>query len=394
MNAMTWSSIVPLIGGETIAMERVFGNRPEELLSYSPFASNDAHIVNHYDGEVPYRLIDKEEFTPRRVDVVNSVCPCAGLSSLSPTSAADSKVNEWMFESSKYVFENVKPTVLWGENAPHFATNKGTLIRERLRDMALDHGYSMSVMKTKSLVHGLPQIRTRSFYFFWRGMDAPLFDYYHRPHVKIEDLIRGVKSNSQREVIGRGKPSDNKYLEFILEHVRRQTFQEFYDSLQKSESVITIIEQESDWVSCAEWMESKGYDREAKSSRRRQAKLDDNKGYMKKDLLFAKDYIGAFVGHLPHSIRHPDEDRFIDYREAMTIMGLPDDFELLDPKHSSNHICQNVPVQTATDMATEVREVLLGNRRSSGHRYVLQDNVHQKVEETLFPSKTLVDFAV
>jgi site-specific DNA-cytosine methylase len=395
MSDFTWGSIVPLIGGETIAMERTFGTRPEYILSYSPFVANDLHLLNYYDNEVPYHLIDKEEgFTPKRVDVVNAVCPCAGLSSLSPTSSADSKTNDWMFDSAKYVFENVKPKVLWGENAPQFATNKGTKIREKLRDLAFENDYSMSVIKTKSLVHGLPQIRVRSFYFFWQGMDAPLFDYYSRPHVRFEDLLRGVTSNTQREPIGQGKPSDNKYLKFILESVRKQTFQEFYDSLEKSVGVIDVIERESDWTTCAEWMEANGYDREAKSSRRRQAKLDDHKGYMKKDLVIAKDYIGAFVGHMPSSIKHPDYDRYIDYREAMTIMGLPQDFILGDPKKSTNHICQNVPVQTATDMATEVREALLGNRKSSGHRYVVQDNIHQKVEETLYPTRTLVDFAV
>jgi site-specific DNA-cytosine methylase len=392
--AIKHAAIIPLIGGELIASERAFGTKPEYILTYSAFAANETHLLNYYENQIPYHVIDKlgEDFRPTQVDVVSAVCPCAGLSSLSPSSSADSAVNDWMEISAKYVFENVKPRVFWGENAPAFATNKGTKIREKIRDLGQKHGYSMTVIKTKSLVHGLPQIRQRSFYFFWKDETAPVLEYYKRDHIKIEELIRNVKSNFQREPIGQGKPSDNKYLKYILEHLTKKTFAEFYAEMDRTIGVIDYIERHSNWVDTAEWMEANGYEREAKSCRRRQAKLDAGMGYMKKDLVIPKDYIGAFVGHLPSSIAHPDEDRFIDFREAMTIMGLPDDFELLNPKRQTNHICQNVPVGTATDMATEVREYLAGNRKSSGYKYVLQDNVNQKIEETSFLNKSLVDF--
>lgn len=79
-------------------------------------------------------------------------------------------------------------------------------------------------------------------------------------------------------------------------------------------------------------------------------------------------------------LTHPIHDRYITYREAMTIMGLPNDFELLEPKKSANHICQNVPVQTAQDMATEVREYLLGNRETINSTLTFQYNHNQKHE--------------
>lgn len=55
-------------------------------------------------------------------------------------------------------------------------------------------------------------------------------------------------------------------------------------------------------------------------------------------------------------------------------MGMPEDFELLNARKSVNHICQNVPVQTAVDMATEIREYLLGNREMVDSTYVFQYN--------------------
>jgi hypothetical protein len=89
-----------------------------------------------------------------------------------------------------------------------------------------------------------------------------------------------------------------------------------------------------------------------------------------------KDYIGAFVGHYPLMLTHPYEDRYITYREAMSIMGLPHDFELLNPKANLNHICQNVPVGTAADMAFEIKEYLEGRRDTvdATDRILLQYN--------------------
>ena len=46
-----YASIVPLIGGETIAMQNVFGKRPEYILSYEGFENNDQHLVEYYKNE-------------------------------------------------------------------------------------------------------------------------------------------------------------------------------------------------------------------------------------------------------------------------------------------------------------------------------------------------------
>ena len=99
---------------------------------------------------------------------------------------------------------------------------------------------------------------------------------------------------------------------------------------------------------------------------------------MRRGTIIPKDYIGAFVGHYPTMLTHPEEDRYINYREAMTIMGLPADFELLNPKKSANHICQNVPVYTAADMATEVKKYLNNELPMLDTDYVLQYNKSEK----------------
>jgi site-specific DNA-cytosine methylase len=171
---MNYASIVPLIGGETIAMERVFKKRPEYILSYEDFKANDTHLVEYYKREVPYYLLGNDRnYDLPSVDVVNTVCPCAGLSSLNTTASSDAAANDWMLTSANYILGTIKPQVFWGENAPRLASKMGEPIVENLRSIGREFGYTFSLYKTKSLLHGLGQVRDRSFYFFWKGDKVP-----------------------------------------------------------------------------------------------------------------------------------------------------------------------------------------------------------------------------
>ena len=154
---ITHASIVPLIGGETIGQMQALGSKPDYLLSYSPFSNNDSHIRN-YLKDTPYILLDQGGKHPHYVDVVGATCPCAGLSSLSPSANSGASVNDWLTTTAKYVLEEMKPKVFWGENAPRFAGEMGKPIVDKLMDIARPAGYTMSIYRTKSLLHGLSQV--------------------------------------------------------------------------------------------------------------------------------------------------------------------------------------------------------------------------------------------
>ena len=133
---MRFASIIPLIGGATIAMENVLQKKPEYILSYEDFKANDKHLVDYYKGKVPYHLYGDNglPYLPH-VEVINTVCPCAGLSSLSPTASGDAAVNDWMLTSANLVLGTLKPDVFWGENAPGLASNIGKpVVRETQKD--------------------------------------------------------------------------------------------------------------------------------------------------------------------------------------------------------------------------------------------------------------------
>ena len=119
---MKYASIVPLIGGETLAMENVFGKRPEFILTFDGFQANEEHLLNHYNYEVPYLNLSETKTDTDKVNVINTVCPCAGLSSLSPSASSNNVMNDWMYKSAEYVLNECQPDIFWGENAPRLAS--------------------------------------------------------------------------------------------------------------------------------------------------------------------------------------------------------------------------------------------------------------------------------
>lgn len=390
MSEFTHASIVPLIGGETIGSHRAFGAPPIHFMSYEAFEGNDKHILNYYDNKIPYHVLDAGGNIPeQKADVVSSVCPCAGLSMMSHGYGDDNDNNKWMIETANLILGDYQPKCFWGENAPGFAGKIGTNVRNQMKAIGAENGYTMSVYRTKSLLHGVPQVRERSFYFFWKDTDGqvPIFNYYNREYTPIEELIRNVKSNFQTEPINKKKPSDNPYYKYILEEVEGgKTHTEHSKDVDPTSArgvdAFSYIERAGKtYNEVAEWMEANGYENEVEKCKYKHEKLARGGSIMRRGVIVPKDRIGAFVGHYPTMLTHPDEDRFINYREAMSIMGLPEDFELVDagPK-VANHICQNVPVQTATDMATEVLATLRGERKMVDTDYILQYNGTQKLE--------------
>lgn len=391
---MKYASIIPLIGGETIAMERAFGKRPEYILSYSPFCANDEHLLNYYGYEVPYYLLDEDASHRGDVDVVNSVCPCAGLSLMSVTASSNNPKNQWMIDSTEHVLGVVKPTVLWGENAPALATKMGRPVVEKLRQSAQRHGYSMSLFKTKSLDHGIPQYRRRTFFFFWKGDRVPVFDYFKKERPSIENFIRGVKVNypdpMSNLLVNAKTPSQDPFYRYVLQELNGGiTHKEFSVRIPKSTGALSYINDRVRFDVVAKKLREWGIEREAAQCDRMQAKLDSGGGLMLRSTLVPKDYIGAFVGYLPHSITHPDEDRYWNVRECLAIMGMPNEFQLLNPIKSINHICQNVPVGTATDMAMQVKRFLDGTVDTIKTQFLIQDNHNQKIE---YETERLTEF--
>lgn len=395
---MNYASIVPLIGGETFGMQEVFGQKPDYILSYSDFEANDRQLLNYYNNAVPYYKLDQGGTAPHQVDVVNTVCPCAGLSSLSTTSSSNNSTNDWMIKSAEYILEEVQPTVFWGENAPRLAGKMGIPIVNKLRKIGKDNGYTMTLYKTKSLLHGLSQVRDRCFYFFWKGNHIPEFAFYKNLlRDRIEDTIRASATNRHDEMYElqpkTSKPSDDPYYKYVLEEMEGGiTHQEFFKRIEKTITPLDYIEQNGiKYDKVAKWMKENNYEKHATKCQRMYEKLEAGGNIMRKTTTIAKDYIGAFVGNMATDLTHPDADRYINIREALDIMKMPKDFHLQGGIKNINMICQNVPVTTAKDMASNVSAYLDGRLTTYESDFAIQDNKTAKFWKESEPA-TLEEF--
>ena len=385
---MKFASIIPLIGGATLAMQNVLQRKPEYILSYDVFKENDNHLVQYYKGQVPYYVYgDNGIPSLPSVEVINTVCPCAGLSSLSPSASSDAPANDWMLTTSRLVLGTFKPQVFWGENAPGLASNIGKPVVKKLREIAKQFGYTFSIYKTKSVLHGLGQVRNRTFYFFWKGEKIPQFEYIKRDHEKIEDTIRAVKRKSDdpmNVLTNKEKPSNNPFYKYVLEEMCGGiSHKEFIDTkITRSQNAMDYIEWNGgSYKDVSRWMEVQGFSKIAERCKTIHKKLSQGGNIMRKLCHFPKGTIGAFVGHMPNNLTHPDEDRYLTIRECMSIMKLPDDFVLQGGLKNLNHICQNVPVTTAEDMALHVEKFVDGrlDNQMIDTDFLIQDNTNHKL---------------
>lgn len=397
MNNFTHATFIPLIGGLTIGQQMVFGKKPKYLLSFSPFKNNDQHLVHYYDNEVPYILLDEGGKIPGYVDVVSSVCPCAGLSSLSPAASSQSSTNDWMSKTASIVLEQIKPRVLWGENAPRLASKMGEPTVAKLRKIAKDNGYTFSLYKTKSKLHGLCQVRDRSFYFFWKGSRVPFMNYYNLENERIEDVIRNAHGESfdpMAEIIPNKRiPSQEPFYQFVLEELEGGiTHQQFVSKIDRTWNPMDYLEAKGvSYKSVGKWMKDNGHDRLAIRCERIHNKLEQDMNVMRKTTEIPHGHIGAFVGHMPTMLTHPDIDRYISIRESLEIMKMPKDFQLQGAPRTLNHICQNVPVTTARDMALEIDKFLKNELDFIQTDFLIQDNRNQTADYKI-PSQNLESF--
>ena len=395
---MNFASIVPLIGGETIAMENVFGKRPEYILTFDGFQANEEHLLNYYNNSIPYLNLSEGHSFTEKVDVINTVCPCAGLSSLSPSASSDNAMNDWMYKSAEYILTEVQPKVFWGENAPRLASKMGEPVVKKLRKIGRENGYTFSIFQTKSILHCLGQVRDRTFYFFWKDDKVPLFDYIFEKPKSIEDEILEVErrdDDPMSQILTNDRiPSEEPYYKYVLEVLEGGiSHKEFQAKIEKTTNPMDYIEEHTNYKVVAKWMRENGYDNVAAKCDRQYHKLKAGGNIMRKTTEIPKDKIGAFVGHMPTCLTHPKEDRYLTVREALSLMKLPNDFQLLNPKRSLNHICQNVPVTTAEFAAKMVKKYLDKKLDMIDTDFLIQDN-RKKALKYEKNSLQLTDFMI
>jgi len=391
--SLRWSAIIPLISGMVLGAKKATGQGPEYILSYDAFESNDSHCRKNFP-EVPYGLIDEGGIKWDRpfaeniegVDMVVSLCPCAGLSALNSSTKAGSEKarggdaiqNEWMYKSSEYVLEHIQPRVLWGENAPGLYTALGKKVADRLYEIAKKHGYSFSMIKTSTSKHGIPQNRTRSFYFFWKSETAPVLEWISKETESLEDYLEHTPKGlySDKYFMKTDLRKDPLYQ--WLTQVEGKTAHEA--ALEGNRSILIYMFKNQERINSGLDYLSKRTDEKSQKylalvKRATQKRVWDSSPHIN-----AVD-IPAVVGRTLQQSVHPTKERWMNIQEIMWLMGIDETFELAHDGYQQ--ISQNVPVNTAADWTEQVIKWLDGGLADSGVNFMKQDNTVQRMDTKL-----------
>jgi len=391
---MRHATIVPLIGGNSIAGKKITGVDPEFFLSYKPFAENEKNVKAYFPN-VPHYLLDDpnqggfDENQHQGMDFVQALCPCAGLSLLSAGSEEQRDgMNSWMINSAKFITGKLKPKVFFGENAPALYSNSGARVRSQFREIARENGYSFSIYCTNTMFHGVPQSRKRTFYFFWKDSTVPIFNYYKRPRKNLRDYLAeitpGMPDHSLEDIEKATRHlQDNPYIQFIQSKYSGNGVQRMRDFMKEKGmhgyTMHRYFILTGQLVEARDWLAANGFERNAKEATRIIDKLNTSGGFWDGSfpIYDGEGTFATLISRTLHAI-HPVEDRVLTLRECMHMMALPHDFKLVNGQ--LNNICQNVPVCTAADMVTEVVGFLNGERTMTNSTYVLQSNLNERID--------------
>lgn len=386
-------ALVPLIGGMAIGAEKTLNLPPEAVVSYGAFMGNDKFLLQYYKQRglsIPYHSLDE---TPNvsfsDIDIITSVCPCSGLSTVNTRAGAGCQQNEWMRVSTKWALEYARPRVLVGENAHTLATNMGRPVAQDIRDIGKEFGYTMSMMKTSTHLHGIPQERTRAFFILWRDTPPAVLEYQDAQYegTWLEYLDSFGESDSFVEDWHR--PMQEEI--FSVLRTKYGSDRAIVDEcIKRSESGLTLLlEMEEDVVKIVE----EHLDNDTSVGKRKLAARLDR--ILKKRVAdptktgiwdisprfrSTKNFRAVMWKNISSEWR-PDELRSINVREQMRLMGLPEEMEI--PKSYPNAVCQNVPTCTAAWIVSEIVQALEGKRdgwdgNMSNDGILRQNNINRK----------------
>lgn len=388
-----------------IANANVVGHKPEYVLSYEGFQKNESNLKNYWPDVKWYILDsrandilgdDKPSFDG--IDFVSSVCPCAGMSMLNTANrAAENTTNNWLYKVAEFTLSKIKPTVYWGENAPGLYSGKNRKVLDTLRDFADKYGYSFTIYKTDTYLHGLPQHRVRTFFFFWKSSTCPVMPWHNHPsELPFETWILNKNVGTQCTHFIEKDPyklypemrwimdshcggSYEKYVKFFYNLIETQNVKTPYDYILANNL----------WQEYRDWLE-KDPQKDVKMSNQgsrtpwyyvnyRWQKIKDGKGYFAPQPVVYKGATNAIISKNMNWTLHPVERRFLTTREILSLMGMPNDFELIS--NNLQHVTQNVPVKTAQDMTEEVMKFINGQLPMSTSSFVMQDNTRQLIDK-------------
>lgn len=405
-----WICIEPLTGGMYLGTEKAVGHPAEFILGFPGFATveynknddtiktagNEYHLLKYLEsvGRLPeYKLLNKDPFAPgpvdnveiindehwstdkdisfEGIDLVTAVPFCSGLSMATTSATSKEKIDsrncnmEWLAE---YVLYNIKPKVYIFENAPGLFTSRGEHVRSGLEAQAKKYGYSIAYYKTDTKLHGVPQMRPRTFVLFikWRnenGENCPDMQFIAEKCKVFSEFISEIPNDcTQRD-------------EYCPMNELSKSAIEYLTSLYGKDWRTPVITQAKGHIS--QFIRNNNLEQgfiDYVTNNKDEKQIEQTKHYFKhiheKEAIGkgyyetmthigVKDLAPAIIFKNMFTYMHPTEDRLLSMREGLHMMGHPDDFILYgtDPD-KCRKIGQNVPVNTARWIVSEAVRII------------------------------------
>ena len=395
-----WVAFQPLVGGFSIGADRAFQCKPEFIISYEGFIKNDRHLLNYWkEYKIPYLVLKygSNEFVDpehqkifnklnKNIDVVVGVPICSGLSRLNVGGQknSDKKMgsnavqNENIYMMTEFTLNKINPKVMCAENAPGLYTKTGEGVQKKLYEIATNNDFVLSLYKTDTQLHGIPQKRKRTFFFMWNDNAAPLMGWYKRERKNLTEFLNDIPKDLTYQNYEEQTEKLNK--EFSYQFLKYKLGDDFR-SIQKH-NMKTGMQYIEKHLNCAiEFAEKIGNDKGKKLVEHAKYKLSIGKEYWDWSIHLFDEVINAVISRNMVNGVHPKENRYITLREYMSLMGMPYNFQLVDDYKHAYAITQNVPVCTAKDMCKEIIKYLNRDLYYSKCRFLKQNNDYETIEE-------------
>jgi site-specific DNA-cytosine methylase len=387
-----YAPIIPLIGGFPLGAEKAIGHSPEFIASYNIFAQNDQHYV-FYQNEVlkrniSYHVLDKNDKPFKtKLHITVSTPPCAALSLLNcgkkeTVKGAKCAKNEWMLISSKHAIENYDADVVIGENAPMLFTEKGELIAQKLYELAKQYDYSLTLYKTSTLLHGIPQKRDRTFYILWKSKTAPILNWYDLPCKTFKEYLSEVKEDSLYQNIEVSSKVKNEPFFMFLKY-KYGGLKEARKILLETQALtaLTFVRENNLLNEAKDFFYETNHLRGIHVIEYLFKKTEMNKGVWDGSVKVYKDHMNACISRNMVDTLHPTYNRAMTIREVLHMMGFPSNFQLTEEfsRKFLGWISQNVPVPTAKSIVEEAIAFLQKKRKLSDSNFVRQNNLNKTI---------------
>lgn len=394
-NKFKHAAIIPLAGGFSLGAMEATGDPPAAIFSYKKFGQNDKLLTNYLNKlgyEIPYYVLDnltenqlnEIKLLKGNIDFVHGIPPCSGLSQASLWKKNTRDVappNDWMYDSAEFILNNIQPKIYAFENAPGLYTNIGIPVREKLIEIGKKYGYAITFYKTNTLKHGIPQFRPRTFALFYKGSNAPMLNYYNEPRLNLTEYLQTIpkEAKHQDEFINEHWDISKYEITKYLKHLYGDKWREEMTNLRPHITSYDYLFRTEKYDDFVEWRKTLPEEEQDPTVTKNLIHIkknhDENRNarVSYKVLGVDKEYTYAVIGEMMIREIHPIEDRLMNIREHMHLMGLPHDYELED-KRDYVKITQNVPVCTCVNITQEIIEILLGNRPFYHDSVFMQDN--------------------